>query len=65
MPKEYILLNFDTGEFDLGYDPKYVLSIMEQKIKEGIDIQDMSIYLADRTDIIETVRTVSEYKIKD
>ena len=65
MAKEYILLNHDTGEFDIGYDKAYILAVLDGHLKDGTDIEDMSLYFGDKKEIIEKEVISHEYQIKD
>lgn len=64
-PKEYILLNHENGEFDLGYDKHYIISCLEVAIEAGADLENFSLYYGDKKEILEVEVVTNEYQIRD
>jgi len=63
--KEYILLNHENGDFDIGYDEHYILSCLEIELASGADLENFSLYYGDKKQIVEEKVVSNEYKIRD
>ena len=63
MPKMYILLNHETGEFFIEYSPTKIMQEVEDTVAGGTDLENLSLYFGERKQIIERKIESSIYTI--